>query len=102
MIRIANTCGYQTCASDETTVLCHITLPGLKAMGKKLVPDLLGAWGCSTCHDLVDGRSYPTNASNLHAFGDYLVKQLIHGWHMDGMARTINQLIEDGLLPNPT
>ncbi len=39
----------------ETTVLAHYRLSGLNGVGMK-PPDLIGAWCCSRCHDLVDGR----------------------------------------------
>jgi len=37
-------------------VLCHVRIIGISGMGLK-APDLLGAWGCSDCHDVVDGRA---------------------------------------------
>ena len=43
------------CSFDsEQTVLCHLRTVST-GMGKK-APDLLGAWGCANCHDIVDGR----------------------------------------------
>jgi hypothetical protein len=47
-IRIPGVCN----GNPETTVLCH--LPG-GGMGAK-VPDIHAAFGCSACHDVVDGR----------------------------------------------
>ena len=42
--------------NPETVVLCHLNKRSLGAgMGKK-TPDIFGAWGCSACHDAVDGR----------------------------------------------
>lgn len=42
---------------NETVVLCHNrnseTGTGMKE------PDLLGAWGCHSCHDIVDGKTRP-------------------------------------------
>ena len=46
------------CANNrETVVLCHLNNKRLfgVGMGQK-VPDMFGAWGCSACHDAVDGR----------------------------------------------
>jgi len=100
-VRIASSCGYQ-CTSPDTTVLCHITLPGLKAMGKKLIPDLLGSWGCSCCHDLADRRILKPLPYSLMAELDAPIYklQMDNALH-EGMARTIDELIRAGILPNP-
>jgi hypothetical protein len=43
-------------ANNETTVLCH--LPHGKSGGVAYkTPDVLGAFGCSSCHDVIDGRA---------------------------------------------
>ena len=78
-IRIPDTCN----GNPETTVLCH--LPG-GGMGHKQ-NDLFGAWGCSSCHDAVDGRT--------------IVKQpatLLSLWHHEAVIRTQEILIEEGKL----
>jgi hypothetical protein len=54
---------------------------GLKA------PDLLGAWACSACHDAIDRRAH------LDLDRDYV--RLLH---LEGMARTINQLLKENLI----
>lgn len=33
--------------------LCHWRQSGISGMGMK-APDLIGAWGCAHCHDIVD------------------------------------------------
>lgn len=43
----------------ETTTLAHYRLAGLCGMGIK-PPDVLGAFCCSRCHDVVDGRRHLT------------------------------------------
>lgn len=43
-------CNFNT----ETTVLCHINTDH-KGWGIKS-PDYFGAFGCSDCHDIIDGR----------------------------------------------
>ena len=49
MIRIPGICS----GNPETTVLAHYRLN----TGGALKPhDLQGAWACSACHDVVDGR----------------------------------------------
>lgn len=103
LIRVAASAGMQ-CAHTETTSLCHITMAGLKAMGKKLIPDLCGAWGCDTCHGLVDKRYRPEPGSELRELGDQspmMLQLVLEHAHYQGMARTIAQLVKDGILPNP-
>lgn len=41
------------CSSNETTVLCHIGRQ--KGMGMKSA-DYMAVYGCSSCHDVIDGR----------------------------------------------
>lgn len=40
--------------NPETTVACHINC-GEKGIGTKS-PDYFSVYGCSTCHDIIDGR----------------------------------------------
>lgn len=67
--------------NSETTVLCHVRLPGISGMGFK-APDLLGAWACSACHAFCD-----TNADDAtqRAF-------------LEGVMRTQAQLIREGVV----
>lgn len=52
-IRLPMVCNYDT----ATTVLCHSNkLADGKGMGLK-APDTRAAYGCSACHDVVDGRA---------------------------------------------
>ena len=42
----------------ETTVLAHLNERSLFGVGiGQKVPDLFGAWSCSACHDVLDGRT---------------------------------------------
>jgi hypothetical protein len=51
-IRLPMVCNYD----PATTVLCHSNeLADGKGMGLK-APDTAAAYGCSACHDVVDGR----------------------------------------------
>lgn len=43
--------------NPQTTVLAHYRLAGYVGMGQKADDFAFGAWSCSACHDLVDGRS---------------------------------------------
>ena len=54
LIRLPKICN----GNAETTVLCHERVIGLSGTGIK-APDIFAAWGCSACHDAVDGRTHP-------------------------------------------
>jgi hypothetical protein len=41
--------------NPETVVLCHISISNNSGMGIK-PPDWFGVYGCSDCHDIIDGR----------------------------------------------
>lgn len=90
MIRVARCAGLQ--CDHGTTVLCHPSIAGLKAMGKRSssVPDIGGAWGCLTCHSIVDGRI----TTDIH-------KDTLRLYHLEGVERTIHALVKAGVLPNP-
>jgi len=54
MINIPGICNN----NPDTVVLCHLNNKRLFGIGiGQKVPDIFGAWGCSACHDAVDGRS---------------------------------------------
>ena len=95
LIRIARQCGYQSCAGSETTVNAHFTLKGYKAMGSKKasLPDVCGAHSCSVCHGLVDGAIKPLNKMISY--------EQIQLWHAEGVMRTLDLLVKNGVLPNP-
>lgn len=97
LIRIAREVTGEPCASEETTVLCHYTLAGYKAMGsrKASLPDLCGAWGCRICHDIVDGRIDAVRLMNSAQ------QDMIKRWHAEGVFRTLDALVKAGVLPNP-
>lgn len=50
-LRLPGICNFD----PATTVLCHIPC-GQKGMGMK-GPDTVAAFGCSSCHDVIDGRT---------------------------------------------
>jgi hypothetical protein len=79
MIRLPGICNHD----PDTTVLAHVRLVGVSGMGMKS-PDLLGAWACSACHDVVDRRVKTTID-----IGEIRLA------HLEGMVRTINQLIRE-------
>jgi Protein of unknown function (DUF1364) len=61
MIRLEGVCNGNT----ETTVLCHYRLMGTSGMGIK-PDDEQAAWGCSSCHSAVDGRT----KTDFHSYAD--------------------------------
>lgn len=78
---------YGVCNHDpETTVLAHLRMMGITGMGQKS-PDALGAWACSACHDVVDGRK----KSDFER--DY-VRMCFY----EGVLRTQYQLLKDEYL----
>lgn len=81
MVRYPGICNH----NPETTVLAHVRLAGVTGTGMK-APDILGAWCCSNCHDLADGRVKPTNLSRLDVVGGFY----------EGVLRTQAQLIKEG------
>lgn len=44
------------CGDPAQTVPCHVRLIGIGGMGLK-APDIFIAFGCTPCHDFVDGRT---------------------------------------------
>jgi len=78
-IRIPGVCNF----NPETTVYCHV---GGGGMGMK-ASDLHGAYGCSSCHSVLDGHSK-----------DRYPKEELKLYHYDGMVRTQLILLEKGLI----
>jgi len=89
MIRIPGVCN----GDPATTVLCH--LPG-GGMGKKQ-PDLLAAFGCSSCHNVVDGRE-SVNLYNETSLEDHLQLKI---YFFDGVIRTQQYWLDNGYLELP-
>lgn len=81
-IRLAGICNH----NDETTVLAHFRMAGICGMGLK-VPDLIGSWACSACHDAVDGRAKVK-----------LSRAELRLSHLEGVARTQAMLIHQGVV----
>lgn len=82
-IRIPNVCNRD----NETTIFAHLS--GVRfghGMAHKVL-NMFGAYSCSSCHDLVDGRTR----------SDYTADQ-IRIMHLDGVIETQMRLIEKGLI----
>ena len=78
---------YPYCNQNpETTVFCHAPCED-KGMGIKS-PDWWGAFGCSSCHDVIDGRKKVNDISKLE----------IDQAHTRGIYRTLKILIDDGII----
>ncbi len=73
--------------NPETTVLCHYRQIGISGAGLKS-PDILAAWGCSACHDLVDFRTH------IEGFDRPMVMLM----HLQGVARTLAELVRRELV----
>lgn len=78
-VRIPGHCNFR----PETTVLAHLNGAG---MGLKHY-DIHGAYSCSGCHDVIDGR---VKTEHDPAY--------IRIWHLDGIIRTQRIMIENGVL----
>lgn len=75
------------CPNDtQTVVLAHYRLAGTCGVGIK-PNNLQGAWCCSYCHDIVDGRR------NIN-----LSREEARLYHAEGVFRTIDTLISEGVL----
>ena len=79
-IRIPGYCNF----NPETTVLCHLNGAGI---GRKALA-ISGAYGCSTCHDIVDHRKP--------------VKEFDHDeialMHHEGVQRTQELMVSEGVI----
>ena len=72
-------------ANHETTVLAHYRLAGHCGTGVKPDDFVFGAWACSACHDVVDGRAKIDGWS----------KSEIRLAHAEGVMRTQMLILEE-------
>ncbi len=79
-IRIPGICN----GDPATTVLCHLNSGG---MGCKASDLACGSWGCSSCHDAVDGRIMSEHP-----------KETLLLWHLEGVVRTLLALENSGVI----
>ena len=80
-IRVPGICEF------HHAVLCHYRLPGTCGAGQK-PPDMQGAYGCTPCHDEVDGRVHRT---------DFTRSELRH-MHAEGVMRSQLLMQRAGLI----
>jgi len=84
-IRIPGVCNH----NPETVVFCHANGSAAgKGIGMKS-PDILGAYGCSACHAVVD---------RLVPLPKHLTRDDVKLMFYEGHARTVLRLIEKGLI----
>jgi len=79
LVRLPGVCN----GNKETTVLAHVNGGG---MGMKN-HDYNGAFCCSSCHDVLDGRVKSEFSDNL-----------LRLWHWEGVSRTWDHWVETGLI----
>lgn len=82
------------CNKDRsTTVLAHLNIRSvfMCGMGQK-VPDVFGAWACSSCHDVCDCRASAASG----AYGRVFTRASIESMHMEGVFRTQKILLDEG------
>ena len=94
------TCTFQipgVCNHDpETVVLCHAPHPD-KGMGKK-GPDSWAAYGCSACHDEMDGRTDKYHWCSQT--GASIAAEAFKVWYwFSAIRETQRRMIAKGLLP---
>jgi hypothetical protein len=93
-LRIASFFPGHRCASDDTTVACHLPIWG-KGVSTK-VTDMAVAFGCIHCHDILDGR----NKLAL-AYIEEKYPRLFYERLMLGLTETHALLIQRGLIIIP-
>ena len=79
--RIPGVCNH----NPETTVLCHLPDES-RGMGIK-ADDISAAYGCSACHDVVDGRA---KTGWTKADMEFFMRR--------AQTRTLRRLVEKGLI----
>lgn len=82
-IRIPGVCN----GNNETVVLCHIHKPSISGGTGLKANDLLAAWGCSACHDVVDMR----------VVGDISDDDVLISF-FEAIFRTQSKLIDEGII----
>jgi len=86
-LRIPGVCN----SNPETTVLCHAPYPGRSGMRSH---DWWAAYGCSSCHDYVDGRTRETGFALQY---DPIVKVLETAW-LPAIHETQAKLLQKGFI----
>jgi len=77
--------------NTETTVLAHYRLAGTCGIGMK-PNNLQAAWCCDYCHNAIDGRTI------IRLDEEALSREELRFMHAEGVFRTIDSLIAEGIL----
>lgn len=83
-VRLPYVCNYL----PETTVLAHYRLAGYCGTGIKPDDFVFGAWACSDCHDVIDGRVRLSHFS----------KEQLKLYHVEAILRTQFEIAKQGFL----
>lgn len=70
----------------ETTVLAHYRMAGYAGIASK-PPDIMGAWCCYHCHDVIDGR---------RDVPDGYTREGVRLAHAEGCLRTVVEVVKSG------
>ena len=89
-LRIASFIGLQ-CSGTETVVGCHLPVTGRGVATK--ATDLAVAFGCQTCHDILDGRNHNALAVIREKYPAALGFRLL-----DALVETQARLVGMGIL----
>lgn len=93
-LRVASFVPGRSCAGSNTTIGAHLPVFG-KGVSTKCT-DLAVAYGCSACHDIIDGR-------DLDAW-KYIMKNApaaVIDRMLNGLVETHCRLIEQGIITVP-
>lgn len=93
-LRIASFLPGRRCSGPETTVGCHLPVWG-KGVSTK-VTDMAVAFGCSCCHDLLDGRDREGWAYLMKHCRAGVAERMLHG-----LTETHSLLISQGVIQIP-
>lgn len=77
--------------NPETVVFCHLNWAGI---GEKM-QNIHGAYGCSRCHDFVDGRLLEGRFGGDDFLPNPEQRRI---YHLEGMVRTQELMIRNGIL----
>ena len=80
-LNILGVCNYD----PSTVVLCHLPFVAKERDSRK-APDYCAAYGCSACHDALDGRTMVLSKAD----------KLFYGCR--GLIRTLRRMVEKGLI----
>lgn len=93
-LRVASFAPGLTCAGNNTTVGCHLPVAG-KGVGTK-VTDMAVAFGCATCHDIIDGRNMEAQRFIIERYPTAFVDRMLNG-----LVETHALLVRDGIITGP-